>query len=119
MLQSIPSFDFYLAPFVRTTFEEEIEKYLKFMTDVDTTKISSLFSNETFENKFNKIIKNITVLNYNSYTFETKGLNKKQEEFLKPIIKHSIFRTQRRVHQAMESFIHNMNTMHSRGGEIN
>ena len=32
------------------------------------------------------------------------------------ILQHAINRTVRRVHQAMEAFIHNMNSIHSRGG---
>ncbi len=35
------------------------------------------------------------------------------------IKQQAINNTVKRVHQAMESFIHNMNTMHSRGGKTN
>lgn len=32
------------------------------------------------------------------------------------IIQHAVNKTVARVHQSMEAFIHNMNTIHSRGG---
>ena len=32
------------------------------------------------------------------------------------VVQHAINKTVARVHQAMEAFIHNMNTIHSRGG---
>ena len=32
------------------------------------------------------------------------------------MLQHAVNRTVSRVHQAMEAFIHNMNTIHSRGG---
>ena len=32
------------------------------------------------------------------------------------VLQHAINRTVSRVHQSMEAFIHNMNTIHSRGG---
>lgn len=89
--QAIPAFDFYLAPFVRSSFIEEI-KNLEKLYDED---FSDLYD--------------IKLTDY-----EVKPLNglKGKERALA----HATNRTVSRVHQAMEAFIHNMNTIHSRGG---
>ncbi len=89
--QAIPAFDFYLAPYVRTSFIEEV-KYVEQLTGED---LSDLYHKELDD-------------------FVTKPLDglKGRERNLQ----HAINRTVSRVHQAMEAFIHNMNTIHSRGG---
>ncbi len=89
--QAIPAFDFYLAPFVRASFIEEL-------------KVLEQINEENYERLYN-----ITVKDY--LHRELDGL--KEEE---RIIQHAVNRTVSRVHQSMEAFIHNMNTIHSRGG---
>ncbi len=89
--QAIPAFDFYLAPFVRTSFKEEV-RILESLTGKD---LSHLFD------------------------AEIKDYVKKDLEGLEGderLLQHAINRTVGRVHQSMEAFIHNMNTIHSRGG---
>ncbi len=89
--QAIPAFDFYLAPYVRTTFIEEVEKLEK-LTGADLNAIK----HEEFSD------------------YEKKELDGLVGE--KRYLQHAMNQTVNRVHQAMESFIHNMNTIHSRGG---
>ena len=89
--QAIPAFDFYLAPYVKTTFVEEIQKIEKVL-DIDLSKL--------YDYKVNDYIKK-----------ETKDL-KGDEKYIQLAINNTV----NRVHQAMEAFIHNMNTIHSRGG---
>ena len=89
--QAIPAFDFYLAPFVRATYIEEIEKLEK-LTGEDLADLK--------EQKFDDYL-----------TKPLDGLTGKER-----YAQHAINQTVNRVHQAMESFIHNMNTIHSRGG---
>ena len=89
--QAIPAFDFYLAPYVRVSLIEE----LKSMEELTGADYSHLYNKE-FED------------------YEIRPL-----DFLsgdERILQHAINRTVSRVHQAMEAFIHNMNTIHSRGG---
>lgn len=89
--QSIPAFDFYLAPFVRRSFIEEI-KVLE--------QINGLDYKHLYETPIEDYLsKDLT------------GLHGDER-----IIQHAINRTVSRVHQSMEAFIHNMNTIHSRGG---
>lgn len=89
--QAIPAFDFYLAPFVRSSFKEEIEK-LEELNGIDLSDL-----------------KDIELEDYEKKTLE--GLQGKER-----LLQHAVNQTVSRVHQAMEAFIHNMNTIHSRGG---
>lgn len=89
--QAIPAFDFYLAPYVRNSFIEEI-------------KVIETLNNENYSHLYQAPI--------DDYVFcSLEGLNGDER-----IKQHAINRTVSRVHQAMEAFIHNMNTIHSRGG---
>lgn len=89
--QAIPAFDFYLAPYVRSTFVEEVKN----MEQVFNADYSHLY-----EKKFDDFV-NAPV---DGLSGEARALQ------------HAVNRTVVRVHQAMEAFIHNMNTIHSRGG---
>ncbi|MBQ7942149.1 MAG: anaerobic ribonucleoside triphosphate reductase [Muribaculaceae bacterium] len=89
--QSIPAFDFYLAPFVRSSFIEEV-KNLEKLTGDDMSHL------------YNKEIEDFISRDLDGLTGEER------------MLQHAINRTVGRVHQAMEAFIHNMNTIHSRGG---
>lgn len=89
--QAIPAFDFYLAPFVRSSFIEEL-KSLEQLTG------------DSYATLYNKEI--------DDYVKRPLDWLQGHER----IVQHAINRTVGRVHQAMEAFIHNMNTIHSRGG---
>lgn len=89
--QAIPAFDFYLAPFVRSSYIEEI-KVLERLIGAD---LSHLYNDD--------------ITDY--LTTDLDGLSGDARYKA-----HAINRTVERVHQAMEAFIHNMNTIHSRGG---
>ena len=89
--QAIPAFDFYLAPYVRSSYIEEV-KNLEKLTGRD---LSSLYD-IAFDDFLLK---------------ELDGLEGEAR-----LCQHAMNKTVNRVHQAMEAFIHNMNTIHSRGG---
>ena len=89
--QAIPAFDFYLAPFVRSSFIEEV----KTIEDYTTLDLKHLYNIEIDD-------------------FIKKPLDGLQGDARH--LQHAINRTVGRVHQSMEAFIHNMNTIHSRGG---
>lgn len=89
--QAIPAFDFYLAPYVRASYIEEV-KILEELTGED--------------------LKHLYDAEIDDYlTLPLDGLQ--GDARLK---QHAINKTVARVHQSMEAFIHNMNTIHSRGG---
>lgn len=89
--QAIPAFDFYLAPYVRLSFIEEV----KALEDLN---------GENYAHLYNKV--------FDDYL--PKPLDSLKGEIR--VVQHAINKTVARVHQAMEAFIHNMNTIHSRGG---
>ena len=89
--QAIPAFDFYLAPYVRMSYQEEV-KNLEKLTGKDL-----------------KHLYNIEIDDYLLKDLDGLEGDARLEQ-------HAINKTVNRVHQAMEAFIHNMNTIHSRGG---
>ena len=89
--QAIPAFDYYLAPYVKMTFVEEIKK-VEELTGSDLSKYYD-YQVEDY------IVKDV------------KDLKGEERE-----LQFAINNTVSRVHQSMEAFIHNMNTIHSRGG---
>ena len=89
--QAIPAFDFYLAPYVRTSYIEEV----KVLEELYAEDYSELYQ--------------APIEDYLSVPLT--GLAGRER-----IKQHAINKTVGRVHQAMEAFIHNMNTIHSRGG---
>lgn len=89
--QAIPAFDFYLAPYVRTSYIEEV-------------KILEQFNEADYSHLYNAPIDDYITLPLDGLTGDDR------------IRQHAINKTVARVHQSMEAFIHNMNTIHSRGG---
>lgn len=89
--QAIPAFDFYLAPYVRLSFIEEV----KALEDLN---------GENYAHLYNKVFDDYLPKPLDGLKGETR------------VVQHAINKTVARVHQAMEAFIHNMNTIHSRGG---
>lgn len=89
--QAIPALDFYLAPYVRATFIEEV----KMLEQLNDANYAHLYNKEVDD-------------------FLTRPLDGLKGD--DRILQHAMNKTVGRVHQAMEAFIHNMNTIHSRGG---
>jgi ribonucleoside-triphosphate reductase len=89
--QAIPAFDFYLAPYVRKSYIEEVKNIEK-LTGID---LKHLYDTPIED----YLVKDLLFM--------------QGDERMK---QHAINRTVNRVHQSMEAFIHNMNTIHSRGG---
>ena len=89
--QAIPAFDFYLAPYVRDSFIEEL-KTLEQLNGVDYAHLYHTPLEDYLEKPLDGLVGEAR------------------------IIQHALNRTVARVHQSLEAFIHNMNTIHSRGG---
>ena len=109
--QSIPAFDYYMAPGVLKTFKKELKQNLNDLLDIEgfldfinfdkiVTKIDSLKSIEFDLNIFDE--------------YATKG--EKVKNVFDKAYELAIKKTDRQTYQAMEAFIHNLNTMHSRAG---
>ena len=89
--QAIPAFDFYLAPFVRLSFIEELKNLEE-------------LNGQSYEHLYQKELKDYLKM-------PLEGLQGDDR-----VVQHAVNKTVGRVHQSMEAFIHNMNTIHSRGG---
>ena len=109
--QAIPAFDYYLAPGVLKTYKKQLKQtmydlldYSGFLTFINfdkfVEKINKLNSVEFDENDFDKLCKNSDEVKRIVVISKEKALQK----------------TDRITYQAMEAFIHNLNTMHSRAG---
>ena len=109
--QSIPAFDYYLAPGVLKTFKKEFKQELYELLDV--------FGFDDFVN-FDKVVELIdkqTSIEVDLNIFdELFNDSKKVKELVKTAYDNAINKTDRSTYQAMEAFIHNLNTMHSRAG---
>ena len=109
--QSIPAFDYYMAPGVLQTFKKQFKQTLYDILDYnDYTKFI----------KFEKFIKEIDKLeSMDDDLTNLLELGKDSEQVIRAInmsYEKAILKTNRITYQAMEAFIHNLNTMHSRAG---
>lgn len=109
--QSIPAFDYYMAPGVIKTYKKELKQ-----------AIYDFLELEGFLNfiKFDKIKKDIDKITTIDYDISNLDVYAKDEERVLKIFrlanKKALEKTDRLTYQAMEGFIHNLNTMHSRAG---
>ena len=114
--QSIPAFDFFMAKGVRKTFVKHLASFTAFLNSMKN-------GNETDEKYVRQLLLDVIVsidfseeqasriislLNEKNITIESGELTSIWNRALKA--------TRKDTHQAMEGFIHNLNTMHSRGG---
>ena len=109
--QSIPAFDFYMAPGVLKTFKKQFKQQIYDLLDYEDML--------SFIN-MDKISKDIDKLNSIEFDVEEFYSYCKDSESLKLGFKKAydkaITKTNRQTYQAMEAFVHNLNTMHSRAG---
>ena len=109
--QSVPALDYFLAPGVLKTFKKEFYKKVTNLLEFDD------FSDFVNKDKLKKKIDNLTSISFNMEEFKDFY---QENETLKKIFnfayKKSLEVTDRQTYQAMEAFIHNLNSMHSRAG---
>lgn len=109
--QSIPAFDFYMAPGVLKTFKKEYKQALYELLDF-TDFISFV--------NMDKIAKEIDKLNSIEFDLGIFATSYKESKEVRRIFESAydtaLAKTDRATYQAMEAFVHNLNTMHSRAG---
>ena len=109
--QSIPAFDFYLAPGVLKTFKKQFKQHIYDYLDYEgmldyinmesvAKEIDKLDSITVDLKKFARFYKDSDIVK--------RGFEKAYEK--------TLAKTNRTTFQAMEGFVHNLNTMHSRAG---
>lgn len=114
--QSIPAFDFFMAKGVSKSFRKHLASFINFYIAMEN-------GNQANEKSIRTLIK--------EYLPSIKSTEREREtlriallalqinidrEHLVRTIEKAYQQTQKDTHQAMEGFIHNLNTMHSRGG---
>ena len=109
--QSIPAFDFFMAPGVLKTFKKELKQEIRDMIDFTD-------SEEVFDfDKILEVISDIKTIDldvdiFKEFTKDSAG----NKRLFKKAIEKAFAKTDRATYQAMEAFVHNLNTMHSRAG---
>ncbi|MBR4260604.1 MAG: anaerobic ribonucleoside triphosphate reductase [Clostridia bacterium] len=109
--QSIPAFDYYMAPGVLLTYKKQLKQTLSDLLDYAGF--------DTFVN-MNILVREIDKLDtigvkkeyFEKFTKENETL----ERLFELAIDKALKKTNRITYQAMEAFVHNLNTMHSRAG---
>ena len=138
--QAIPAFDFYLAPYVRMAYEEEITNIIEAQWHIPGNKWIERFTDKDFDFLLSSPVRDYVISDFLDLNKCISSEKKCDEDIvsyieslsdelpyslrsaskfaiaLQNIKTLAINRTVKRVHQAMESFVHNMNTIHSRGG---
>ena len=109
--QSIPLFDYYLAPGVVKTFRKQLKMTIQDL--LDYSDFASFINMKTVED----VISKLTTIDTPVDVFEKFY---KENESLKRLftmaLEKAVAKTDKITYQAMEAFIHNLNTMHSRAG---
>ena len=114
--QAIPAFDFFMAKGVNKSFRKHLSSFISFYiametnTAVEEKAIRALIEEHLPSIKTNELEREtlrmaLTALQINI-----------DKEHLARVIEKAYQQTRKDTHQAMEGFIHNLNTMHSRGG---
>lgn len=109
--QSIPALDYYMAPGVLKTFKRQFKQEIYDLAD---------YSGFLEFINMDRLIKEIDKLDsiefdihiFDSFIKESDQMNRLFEMGYKKALE----KTERKTYQAMEGFIHNLNTMHSRAG---
>ena len=109
--QSIPAFDYYMAPGVLLTFKKQLKQTLADLLDYAGF--------DTFVN-MNILVREIdkvdTIEVDKSYFDRFTKDNETLERLFEMALDKAHKKTNRITYQAMEAFVHNLNTMHSRAG---
>jgi len=109
--QSIPAFDYFMAPGVLMTFKKQFKQQVS-----DYLDLEGLLSHISMD----RIAREIDKLESITFGIEIFAPIYKDSDTLKRLFEKAyekaIAKTDRITFQAMEAFVHNLNTMHSRAG---
>ena len=109
--QSIPMFDYYMAPGVKKTFKKQLKQMIYDYLDLDG------FLGEIEFEDIVEIINKIETIEFDvKEVFKEYITSDRLVEIFVKAYDKAMAKTDRITYQAMEAFIHNLNTMHSRAG---
>lgn len=113
--QAIPAFDFFMAKGVLKSYQKAVTSILSFFLEMKGYIVAENDVQKTVNQLLTTIIPSAEIQKEFLTTLNKEGFNVNEDE-LKHILNKAYERTRKDTHQAMEGFIHNLNTMHSRGG---
>ena len=109
--QSIPAFDYYMAPGVLKTFKKEYKQALYELLDfTDFISFVNMDKVALSIDKLSSITVDVGI--FENFYKESKEVRRIFEKAYDT----ALAKTDRSTYQAMEAFVHNLNTMHSRAG---
>ena len=109
--QSIPAFDYYMAPGVLKTFKKEYKQSLYELLDfTDFISFVNMDKLAVCIDKLDSISVDLNI--FENFYKESKEVRRIFEKAYDT----ALAKTDRATYQAMEAFVHNLNTMHSRAG---
>ena len=117
--QAIPAFDFFMAPGVRKTFIRQLADRLLYAHSLLTGRSFSDEERKAFVEALRGLEPPLTHTDAAAEALAA-GLERIGCQLpataVRLALEEAYQRTKRDTHQAMEGFVHNLNTMHSRGG---
>ncbi len=113
--QAIPAFDFFMAPGVLKSYRKNLVSYLSLAASVEGVELGD----ESLKSIVGEHVHSIEMKEEDEQglfaAVHAAGMNLSDSAFAS-ILKKVYMQTCKDTHQAMEGLIHNLNTMHSRGG---
>lgn len=113
--QAIPAFDFFMAKGVLKSFQKAIVSILSFLQEMKDCLIDEKKVLDITRNTIRSIKPAQEAQSEFLTALRENGIELSKNE-LTHILHKAYLQVQKDTHQAMEGFIHNLNTMHSRGG---
>lgn len=111
--QSIPALDYYFAPGVVKTFKKEFKQTVYDFLDYSDFGIFAAV------NGMEREIEKITTIQFDISIFDAYCRESEQlKRLFRIAYSKAVKKTEKIVYQAMEAFIHNLNTMRSRAGAV-
>ena len=111
--QNIPALDYYFAPGVVKTFKKEFKQTVMDFLDYSDFGIFAAV------NGMEREIERITTIKFDISIFDSYCRESEQlKRFFRIAYDKAIKKTESVVYQAMEAFIHNLNTMRSKAGAV-
>ena len=111
--QSIPQLDYYFAPGIVKTFKKEFKQTVYDFLDYSDFGIFAAV------NGMEREIEKITTIKFDIGIFDAYCRESEQlKRFFRIAYNKALKKTENIVYQAMEAFIHNLNTMRSRAGAV-
>lgn len=113
--QAIPAFDFFMAKGVLKSYQKAVASILSFYLEMKGHAIDEDTLLSYVKESLNGIQPDEACRTAFTGLLAQHDIRLEQDE-LEHILHKAYERTRKDTHQAMEGFIHNLNTMHSRGG---